>query len=344
MRWDSLYLAGIGAYLPETVETVDEAIADGRYTEDKKTTNGYRAVRVAGAGQTGPQMAAAAASDAVAMAGLPVAEYGLVTFSCLGHPGADMWVPASYVQREALGGGDAPAVEIKQGCNGFLAAIDVAASFLATRPEPAAALITGGDAFHLPFVDRWSSHPQNVEGDGAAAFVLSSRGGFARVLSTCSVGDPRLTREPDWSPVPFPGGKTLSLHTSLLDLMLDEDVDIDAIVERTNQGLLRSVTGALDAAGRSIGDVRYVVHQNLAETIAVHSIHLPLGLDASATTTGWGMGIGMVGAVDVPLGLHHLLTEREADPGDLVVLHCAGAGYVWTSVVLEILRLPEEAR
>lgn len=340
MRPDALYLAGIGAYLPGTVETVEEAIAAGRYTEDKRTMNGYRSVRVADDDQTGPKMAVLAARDAVGMAGLPAQDYGLVTFSCLGHPGADIWVPASYIQRETLGDGPAPAVEIKQGCNGFLVAMDLAASFLADRPGPHAALVTGGDAFHLPFVDRWSSHPQNVEGDGAAAVVLSTRGGFARVLSIHSVGDPRLTREPEWSPVPFPQGKTLAMHTSLLDLMLDPDVDVDDIVERTNAGLLRSVEGALAEAGRTVRDVRYFVHQNLAETIAKHSIHLPLGIDPAATTAGWGMSIGMVGAVDVPLGLHHLLTERDVAPGDIVVLECAGAGYVWTTVVLEILQRP----
>jgi 3-oxoacyl-[acyl-carrier-protein] synthase-3 len=32
MRWNDLYIAGVGTYLPEQVETVDDAIAAGRYT------------------------------------------------------------------------------------------------------------------------------------------------------------------------------------------------------------------------------------------------------------------------------------------------------------------------
>jgi 3-oxoacyl-[acyl-carrier-protein] synthase III len=336
-RWDALYLAGIGTYLPDKVETVDEAIAVGRYTESKKKTNGYRAVRIADDMQTGPQMAVIAAREAMSMAGIVPEKYGLVMFSYLGHPGADMWSPACYVQRETLHDGPAPAVEIKQGCAGFMLALELAGGFLATRTGSQAALIAGGDAFHLPYVDRWSSHPQNVEGDGAAAVILSTKGGFARILSTCSVGDPRLTRDPDWTLAPFPNGRTLRLETSLIDLMLDSEVDLDETVERTNQGLLRSVHGALAAAGKAVEEVRYFVHQNLAETIAVHSIHRPLGLDRRATTTDWGMDIGMVGTVDVALGLHHVLANRDLNEGDIVVLECAGAGYVWTSVVLEML-------
>jgi 3-oxoacyl-[acyl-carrier-protein] synthase-3 len=35
-----------------------------------------------------------------------------------------------------------------------------------------------------------------------------------------------------------------------------------------------------------------------------------------------------------------VLATRDPRPGDVVVLQAAGAGYVWTTVVLEILEIP----
>ena len=49
MRWDSLYVAGLGKYLPPRVITTEQAVRLG-----------YQSVRVAGEGETGPVMAGAA--------------------------------------------------------------------------------------------------------------------------------------------------------------------------------------------------------------------------------------------------------------------------------------------
>lgn len=48
MRWDNVYVAGLGAHLPEQVETAEEAVAAGRYDAEEARANGIRAVRVAG--------------------------------------------------------------------------------------------------------------------------------------------------------------------------------------------------------------------------------------------------------------------------------------------------------
>lgn len=343
MRWDNLYLAGVGTYLPEQVETVDEAIAAGRYTAEKKAMNGYRAVRIAAPGESGPVMAAIAGRQAVARSGHGHEEFGLTVHSYIGHQGFDMWTPASYVQRETVAG-SAPAFEVKQGCNGFMAGLEAAASYITLRPDTPAALVTGGDSFRLPYLDRWASHEQNVDGDGGGAVVLSTRTGFARVRATYSCGDPTL--EPmartadDWTDTPFPGGETLQLDTSLRDYMRDEDVDLDEVVERISGGVQHSLKQVLHEAEVELSDVRFFLHQQLAETIAVHGIYNLLGVDRASTTFDWGKDLGMVGTVDLVLALNHVITTREPQPGDLIVLQGAGAGYVWTTAVIEVLETP----
>lgn len=343
MQWDNLYIAGIGTYLPEHVETADEAIAQGRYTAQKKAVNDYRAVRVAAPGQSGPLMAAIAGREALSRSGVDPATVGLTVFSYIGHPGYDMWIPASYVQRETVGG-PGSAYEVKQGCNGFMAGLESAASFLAARPDEQAALVTGGDAFRLPYLDRWGSHSQNVDGDGAGAIMLSKVGGFARVLSMVSFGDsqlePMARTAPTWTDTPFPGGETLSLDTSLQDYMRDEEVDLDDVVARISAGVRISVETALEEAGAELDDIRFFLHQQLAEPIATFGIYNLLGVDRAKTTYDWGKQLSMVGTVDLVLGLNHVIEERQPKAGDLILLQSAGAGYVWTAAVVEILETP----
>ena len=179
MRWNDLYIAGVGTYLPEQVETVDEAIAAGRYTEEKKAMNGYRELRVAAPGETGPVMAAIAGREAVERSGRQPLDFGLTVHASLSHQGLDLWTPASYVQaqhdrRQRTG------VRGQAGLQRFHGRGRPGGLVRGRAQGPAAALVTAGDAFHLPYIDRWSSEEQNVNGDGAGAFVLSNRSGFAR--------------------------------------------------------------------------------------------------------------------------------------------------------------------
>ncbi|MFE2428215.1 ketoacyl-ACP synthase III family protein [Streptomyces sp. NPDC059373] len=343
MRWNDLYVAATGTYLPERVETAEEAIAAGRYTQEKRSLNGFRSVHVAAPGETGPTMAAEAGRRAVARSGHAAEEFGLVLHSYIGHQGLDMWTPASFVQRETVGG-PGPAIEVGQGCNGMLAAFELAASYVAARPDVTAALVTGGDAFRLPYLDRWASDEQNVDGDGAAALVLSSRGGFARVRATYSYADSSL--EPmgrsgaEWTDAPFADGRTIGVSDRKSDYLLAEDMEFEDAIEKISSSVQLSLKQALAEAEVELSDVRFFLHQNLALSIVTHGLYDLLGVDRGKTTHEWGLGKGMVGTADPVLGLDHVLATRDPRPGDVVVLQAAGAGYVWTTVVLEILETP----
>ncbi|WP_377270020.1 ketoacyl-ACP synthase III family protein [Peterkaempfera sp. SMS 1(5)a] len=343
MRWDDLYVAGVGSYLPARVETAAEAIADGRYTAERQSTNGYRSVHVAAPGETGPTMAAIAGRQAVARSGHAHEEFGLVLHSYIGHQGLDLWTPASYVQRETVGG-TAAAFEIKQGCNGFMAALEVAASYVTSRPDVTAALLTGGDAFRMPYIDRWGSDEQTVEGDGAGALVLSTRAGFARVRATYSIGDSSLEpmgRGEDWSDTPFPNGETIGVAARKKTYLLAEDMDLEAAIDKISANVQFSLQQVLKEAEVELSDIRFFLHQNIAESIASYAIYGLLGVDRSTSTYDWGQGLGMVGTADPVIGLDHVIATRSPKPGDLAVLHGAGAGYVWTVAVLEFLETPD---
>lgn len=337
MLWDNLYIAGVGVHLPDQVETAEEAIAAGRLTPQKLAMTGYRAVRIAPPELTGPMLAVTAARQALARAQIDPDEFGLLVHTYQNHQGLDFWPPASYVQNETIGG-SAPAVEIGQLCNGLLAAIDIAGSYITARPGRTAALLTGGDVWRLPYIDRWSTHPQSVYGDGAAAVVLSTERGFARIRATCSFSDSslepvtRLGRQ--WTDGPFADGKTLRFQDVL------EGVDMDETVEKISSNVRRSMDSVLEEAGVSLPDIRFVLHGQLPEAIADFGIYQLLGVDRKSTTFDWGQDYSLVSTAGMILGLNHLIAERDPHPGDLVLFLGSAAGYSWTSILLEFLETP----
>lgn len=343
MRWNNLYVAGLGARFPERVETAAAAVADGRYTDAARTASGYRAVRVAAPDETGPVLAAAAARQAVARSGLDADAFGLTLHASVGHQGLDFWTPASYVQNESVGG-RGTAVEVRQGCNGGLAALELAASHLAARPDERAALVTAGDAFKPPYLDRWTADDQVVYGDGGAALVLSSDGGFARLRATVSLGDPTL--EPmergtgGWTAAPFPESKPVDLAARKREFLAEHEERYDEAIGKIAGNATEVLRRALEEAGVTQSDLTFFLHQNLPESIAGLAVYGLLGVDRASTVHDWGMDRGQMGAADELAGLHRLVESGRPRPGDLVAVMGVGAGYVWTVAVLEFLDPP----
>lgn len=344
MRWDNVYVAGLGSYVPEQIETADQAVAAGRYDAEEAQANGIRQVRVAGADEPGPVMAAAAGRQAAERAGLSPEAYGLVLHACVGHQGQDFWTPVNYVQSETVGG-TGLTVEIRQGSNGGLAGLELAASHLAGRPSPGAALVTTGDAFRMPYFDRWGSDSQQAYGDGAGAVVLSNQGGFARLRSTASYSDSSL--EPiyrgthGWNDGPFLDGKPVDLRSRKSDYLLKEEDAYDHVIQQMTKNASQVLQEALDDADMKLSDARFFVHANIAETIAEFSFYSLLGVDRATTTYDWGLDFGHMGAGDQLIGMNHVVEARQPKPGDLMVTMGVGVGFMWTVAVLEFTESPQ---
>jgi 3-oxoacyl-[acyl-carrier-protein] synthase-3 len=343
MRWENLYVAGLGAYLPDTVETATQAVAAGRYDAEESIGNGIRAVRIAGDGEAPPEMAAAAGRQAVARSGHGHEDFGVVLHACVGHQGQDFWTPVNFVQQETVGGSGA-SIEIRQGSNGGLAALELAASYLVARPHLPAALVTAGDAFKLPYFDRWSSDSQQVYGDGAGALVLSSRGGFARLRSTASYSDSSL--EPiyrgvtGWTTGPFHDQRPVDLRGRKRDYLLRNEDAYDQVIQQMTKNVGLVLQEALDDADTDLKHTQFFVHANIAETIAQFSFYTMLGIDRSTTTYDWGQDYGHMGAADQLIGINHLVETGRPKPGDLLVTLGVGTGFMWTVAVLEFLDVP----
>ncbi|MEV8594601.1 ketoacyl-ACP synthase III family protein [Streptomyces sp. NPDC052012] len=340
MRWDNIYLAGTGSYLPEQVQTAEQAVAEGLADAEEVAAHGIRAVRVATPEETGPVMAAHAGRRAVERSGLAAEDFGLLIHSYVLHQGQELWTPASFVQRETIGG-TAPAVEVLQNSSGGLFSLEMAASHLAARPQPGAVLITTGDQHRLPYFDRWNSDDALAHGDGAGAVVLSNQGGFARLVATVSYGDPSL--EPflrgttGWTPAPFAEGRPIDLRSRIRDFMTQSETNLDIMGEKIGSMSVRVLEDALKEAGTDLGSARFFVHPNINQATVEFAYHDALGVDPATTTYEWARDLGHMGAGDHLISLDHVVAERGPRKGDLLIAMGATAGFVWTVAVLEFL-------
>jgi len=167
-----VYLSAIGCYLPETVP-VAEALASGSYDVDWAAEDRIEAVAVEDE-LSAPEMAVRAGRQALGRSGLQAADISLLLHAPVFRQGPEAWPSPSYVGRFVVGGAT-PALEIRQGCNGALAGLDLARSHLQI-PGRTAVMITCADRFAAPF-DRWRSNKGMIFGDGASAVVVA-RAGF----------------------------------------------------------------------------------------------------------------------------------------------------------------------
>src|SRR5689334_12377422 len=147
-------IAAAVLWLPPGRDTADAAVAAGRTDAETAQRLGYRSLAES-AEHAAPEMAVLAASKALAEAGWTGADLDLVVHAWTYHQGHDFWSPPHYVAAQ-VGAGDALAIGVQQMCNGAAAALEVAATRMATDPGISRCLVTTADRFCGPGFDRWS--------------------------------------------------------------------------------------------------------------------------------------------------------------------------------------------
>ena len=187
MRFSDIFIAGYGSWLPPAMSTA-EAVERGLCEPALAADSGMAAVTVS-TGESGPEMAVLAGRSALDRAGGISGDVVLLLHSALYYQGHDMWAPASYVQRYTVGGG-CPAVDVRQTSNGGMASLQLGATYV--DQVGGAALLTCGDRFCPPGIDRWRSDPGTVFADGGAAMVVVRGTGLARLRSIVTLGDGEL--------------------------------------------------------------------------------------------------------------------------------------------------------
>ncbi len=340
MKFDSLYIAGVGTWLPPRLIT-EEALATGLCDRAAVTRDDIASVAVAGDDEAAPEMAARAARIALGRAGHGPEDIDLVLHASLYDQGFDLWAAASYVQRSAVRN-RCPAMDVRQVSNGGMAALELAAAYLAAVPGRSAALLTTADRFCLPGFDRWRSDPGTVYGDGGAALVLSVRSGFARLRSLVLVSDPDLEgmhRGGDaFGVAPVSSQKPLDLGAHQRSYVAQAGMSYS--VARIAAGQGEAVKAALADGEAELAEIDHFVLPNFGRRRLESSYLRSLGIDVDRTTWSWGRQVGHLGAGDQFAGLDHLIGSGALGPGDLCLLAGVGAGFSWSCAVVEVMERP----
>jgi len=340
-----LFVAGCASWLPPAV-SAEQAVAAGEVTARDAARTGVASVTVS-TGHSAPEMASLAARIALRRADCPPGDVGLVLHASLYDQGHDLWAPASYVQRRALGElpEHAPAMEVRQVSNGGMASLDLAAAYLRAGTDRPAALLTSGDVFCPPGFRRWTSDPGTVYADGGAALVLSRQGGFARVLGRFAASEPRLEGmhrgDAPFPPAGSAPGRVVDLDRCKREFLAG--TGRAAAVAWVGGGQRRTLADGLAALGLGVGDVARFVLPHLGGRRLAATYFQPFGIDPERSTWPWSRSVGHLGGGDQFAGLAHLVETKQVAPGDRVVLVGVGAGFSWSCAVLEVLACPDWA-
>jgi 3-oxoacyl-[acyl-carrier-protein] synthase III len=308
---------------------------------DRRTVLRTRMRAVCVSDESGPQLAVRAAEQALKQAGARTDDIDLVLHANTYYQGHDLWAPASYVQRMAVGNA-CLSMEVRQLSNGGLAAVELGAAYLQAQRSRHSVLITTGDRFCLPGFDRWNTDPGTVCGDGGTALVLSRAGGFARIRSLVTVSDPGLEvmgrGEDEFGAAALTARAPISVEAHRASVL--NRIGTTEVLTRLRGGQQRAFDEALDEAGVPAADVAWFVLPNLGRPKMELQFVETLDIDLDRTTWDWGSTVGHLGAGDQIGGLCHLVDEGALAPGQFCVLVGAGGGFAWSVAVLEILRTP----
>lgn len=338
MRWDDVYLRGCATWLPP-VMPAETAVARG--LTDAESVRRMQITGVTVGEQAPPMMAVEAARRALDRAGCAPHDIGLILHAALYYQGYDLWAPASYVQRMAVGN-QCPAMEVRQTSNGGMAAVQLAAAHLVATGDTAV-LVTTADRFCAPGVDRWRSDPGTVLADGATAAVIARGSGFARLRSLVLISQPDLEEMHRGADPP-----------SAAPLTIRRPIDLEAttraylqrpegqrLVAEMAAGQKESLQGALDEAELSLADIDWFLLPHFGRRRLDVYFFRRFGIDPARTMWSWSRGVGHLGAGDQFAELARLVESGGARPGDRCLLLGVGGGFTWSAAVVEIVDVPE---
>lgn len=322
------HIMGFGGYVPEKVIT-NEDWANQLDTTDEWITQrtGIKRRRFVADDETTMTMATNAAETAIKDAGLTSDDIDEII---LATDTPEMMTPdtAALVQHQ-LKCRNIPTYDLGgSGCAGFVQALDVAKSRIATRPKNI--LVIGVELISrmISLKDRTTSI---LFGDGAGAVILGpekaraevldvvsgTEGGYAEILTLAAGG----TRNPF-------NAKSLESGDYNRLIMDGRRVFIEAVRRMTEATL-----EVLERIGRVKEEVALVIpHQ--ANLRIIEAVRNKLGFDEDRFYVNV-QEYGNTGSATVPFAMFEAVNNDRIEKGDLVVLTAFGSGFHWAAAAVQ---------
>ncbi|MFK7764909.1 MAG: beta-ketoacyl-ACP synthase III [Roseobacter sp.] len=315
-------VVGVGHYLPErvvpnsefekTLDTNDEWI---------RARSGIERRHFAAEGETTSSMAAAAASKALAQAGLGPDD---VDALIVATSTADLTFPSAATMVQAqLGMTSGFAFDVQAVCAGFVFALSNANALILSG-QAKRVMVIGAETFSR--IMDWTDRSTCVLfGDGAGALLLEAQDGAGTtedrgILSTDLNSDGRH------KDLLFVDGGVSTGTTGYLRMQGNQ------VFRHAVEKLAATATTAMARAGVTSGDIDWVVpHQANIRIIQGTAKKLGLPMDNVIVTV---QDHGNTSAASIPLALSVGYENGDIKSGDLIATEAIGGGLAWGAVVL----------
>jgi 3-oxoacyl-[acyl-carrier-protein] synthase-3 len=330
------YVSSPAVFLPESLSTAKEAVADGKLTQDEADGLGIESVREAPGG-SGPELAVLAATDTLRRSGFPGSEISCLVHSWIHHSGHDLWSPAHYIAHQ-LDLRSCTPFGAQHLSNGAALSLDLAASWLATHPG-GHCLVTTGDVFPDHNFDRWACDYGVVCGDGGTAALVSTtpvpdaitvHAVFHASLSDLEVmhrcGNPL-------GPVPEMYGKPIDIRRAKRAYFRQYGTEAFASLSRdVIATVIRTATGHGDRhlPGFSLADA-YLPRIGRAGFDASYAA--PVQRLTGVVPRFHSNPSGHIGSGDLTANCVEVLKDR-TDSRRYSLMLSAGAGFTWTAMLV----------
>lgn len=319
------FVLGTGSCLPKRVLTnADlEAMVD---TTDEwiSTRTGIKTRRISGPGEETSMLAAGAARQALAMAGLDPTAIDIIL---LGTVSSEMSMPscACLVQKE-LGAVNAFAFDLNAACSGFIYALDMADAYLKRDPD-LKIMVIGAET--LSSRVNWQDRDTCVLfGDGAGACLVSGAAKGSGIIASKMFSDGRLF---DLLCMDSALGMNPDLanhqNQGSFIRMIGRDVFRYAV-----RAMVGGVEHVLAQSGLTVDDIKlFIPHQanirivkSLTERLNVPAEKIYVNIDKYGNTS----------AASIPIALDEANREGRLQKNDLLLCCAFGSGFTWGASII----------
>ena len=319
-------IAATGRYLPERVLTNAELESMVDTTDEWiRERTGITERRIADDDVGAAEMGARAARDAMAKAGVDAGEIDLILLTTATP---DRLLPSTACDMQALlGAENAAAMDLAAACTGFMYALTLAESQVATGRADLALIVS---TEKMSAIVDWNDRATCVLfGDGAGAALVRRSENGRGILSTINRSDGRLAdllfRPGGGAVQPFDAA-VLSSGDHLLK-MAGREVFKNAVrsmAEAANQALMR--------AGITGKDVKLMVpHQANIRIIEATARYADIPMEKVYVNVD---RYGTMSSATVPVALDEAAEQGLIEEGDYVLLVAFGAGFTWGASVI----------
>jgi len=323
----SVSIVGTGSYVPSRILTNAElekmVDTDNEWIIER---TGIHERRIAADGEFTSHMAAAAAREAMANAGVTAADLDLILVATI-TPDTFFPSTACHVQKH-IGAENAACFDVNAACSGFLYSVEIAQQFISSHTYETV-LVIGAD--RLSSIVNWEDRNTCVLfGDGAGAAILKHRSGSQGILATYMGSDGNYGEI-----LHMPGGGCAIPITK-------ENVDqkLNTLHMNGRETFKQAVTSMMDSARKVMDETGLTV--NDIECIIPHQANVRI-IEA------------MADRLDVPLTKFHINLERYGNTsaaavaialdeanrmgrfqiGDIILLVVFGGGLTYASSIIE---------